>query len=333
MPFLDVDAPPGGVTRARVPVAQLADGSDAVLPVVVIRGPVDGPTAYLQAGVHGDEVTGIDVCRRVLAAIDPTDVRGRIVGVPVANVPAYRDRRRSFVQEERGPIDMNRVFPGDPCGLLTERVAATLVSELLAHADYAIDFHSALAGCDISPCAYVSSEPGTALRARQEALADALAFGLTCLQDGVTAMGHTDLSRSFSAAAERLGIPAVIAELGESGRITSHRLRTGVDGTLRALVAQGSLEADAAPAPAPSRRFRRIAFVHAERGGMVEHLLDLGRPVRAEEPLARIVDPVTAEEELVLSPVDGIVLRQLTLGTCNVGAELVWVAHQLEGAP
>ena len=329
MAFLGVDPQPNEVRRERVAIGQLADGSPVYVPVVVVRGAADGPTAYLQAGIHGDEVTGIEVCRRAVASLDPATVRGTVVAVPIGNVPAYRNRSRSFLDEERGPIDMNRVFPGDPAGLLTERIAATLTDEFLRPADYAVDFHSALAGCAIAPCAYVSGGEGHAVRRAQERLAEAFGLGLTCLQEGTTEFGHSNLTRSFCATAERAGVPAIIAEMGESGRITAEVVDHGVAGTRRALAALGNLPLDDAPVAAPSVRFRAIAFVHAERGGLVNHAVALGDRVEEGDVLGVVIDPVGGDETPAVSPVSGIVLRLLTLGTCNVGAELVWVAHEL----
>jgi uncharacterized protein len=329
VPFLGVEPRKGEVRRERVTIGQLADGSPVYLPVVTVGGTADGPIAYLQAGIHGDEITGIEVCRRVIASLDPSDVRGTVVAVPIGNVPAYLNRSRSFADEERGPIDMNRIFPGDPRGLLTERIASALVEEFLHHVDYAVDFHSALAGCTIAPCAYVSGSEGHAVRRVQERLADAFGLGLTCLQEGTTEFGHSNLTRSFCATAERAGVPAIIAEMGESGRISAEFVELGVQGARRALAASGNLPGAGQAPPPPSVRFRSIAFVHAERGGLVDHAVALRDRVAEGDVLATIVDPVGGEETQVVSPVSGIVLRLLTLGSCNVGAELAWVAHQL----
>ena len=126
MSFLGVTADPGTRVTARVPIGSYAEGSPVELPVAVIRGQEDGPTLYLQAGLHGDELTGIDICRRVLAELDPARLRGTVVSVPLANPPAHRSRTRGAVTEERGPIDANRVFPGNAGGLLTERIVDTL---------------------------------------------------------------------------------------------------------------------------------------------------------------------------------------------------------------
>src|SRR5262245_39021649 len=136
--YLGVPVKPGETVRQRVAVGELADGSAVSLPVVTISGAKDGPTLYLQAGIHGDEQTGIAICREALRGIDPAALAGTVVAVPVANVPAYLTRTRGFLHEERWLIDINRIFPGNPAGLMTERIANVLFEEFAKHADFTI---------------------------------------------------------------------------------------------------------------------------------------------------------------------------------------------------
>ena len=135
MPFLGVDPAPGTQQRARIELGEALDGSPITLPVAVLRGSHDGPTVYLQAGLHGDELTGIDICRRALASLDAAALKGTVAVVPLANPPAHRSRSRGWRHEERGPIDANRVFPGAEHGLMTERIVHTLFQEFVAQAD------------------------------------------------------------------------------------------------------------------------------------------------------------------------------------------------------
>jgi predicted deacylase len=330
MPFLGVDPSPGEIRRERVNIARLADGSPVYVPVVAIRGRQDGPTSYLQAGIHGDEATGIEVLRRVLAALDPDSLRGLVVAVPIGNVPAFLTRSRFFVNEERTAVDMNRIFPGDHRGLLTERIAAVLVDEFLLHAQHAIDFHSALAGCRIPPCTYIGEPRGHPVHEGQERIADGLALDFTCYQEGVRQTGPTNLARSFCAIAADAGIPAVIAELGESQRVTWEYVDRGVTGTLSALAALGHL-----PSQAPttntgaSVRFRDIAHVYSDFGGLLNPFGAVGQLVKAGDPLMSVFDPVSGNEETIVSPVDGFLFRQMLWASCNTGAEVCWVAHNL----
>ena len=130
--FFGVKAQRNAVVRQRVPVGALGDGTPITLPVIVIGGKDDGPTVYLQGGVHGDEVTGIEVLRGILARLDPGDLRGTVVAIPTANPPAFISKTRGFVLEERGPFDMNRIFPGSEHGVLSERIAWVLAVILAA---------------------------------------------------------------------------------------------------------------------------------------------------------------------------------------------------------
>lgn len=331
MRFLGIEPARGEVRRGRARVGSYADGTPVEIPVIVASGMEDGPTAYLQAGIHGDETTAIELCRRVVAAIDVPMLKGIVAVVPIGNVPAYLTRSRSWVHEERGPIDMNRIFPGDRDGLLTEQIAAAIVDGFLTSADYAIDFHSALGGCIIHPCVYVSGAAGHPVRDVQDRVASAMAFGLTCVQDGLKEFGHTNLSRSFASVAESMNVPAVVAEMGESGRITEAFLPVGVSGTIRALAAMGNLD-HADVAVEQSVRFRSIEFIHAPRGGLISQRRRLGEPVRAGDELAAVIDPYTGDEAVVTAPRDGIVFRQMTHGGCASGAELVWLASDPLGS-
>src|SRR5579872_4548087 len=176
MTFLGVTARPGEVTRNRVPVGELADGTPVALPVVVIHGAQPGPTLYIQAGLHGDEMTGVEICRRTLPTIDPAVLKGTVVSVPLANVPSHLSRTRGFLHEERWLIDINRIFPGNPHGLLSERIAHVLFNEFVLPADFSFDLHSALDGCEMGPHAYIDpADDDTGTLAIREKVA--LAFG------------------------------------------------------------------------------------------------------------------------------------------------------------
>src|SRR5690349_20763685 len=99
--YLGVPVKPGETIHQRVPIGEFADGGTVALPVVTISGRKDGPTLYLQAGIHGDEQTGIAICREALQGIAPDELAGTVVAIPVANVPSYLTRTRGFLHEER----------------------------------------------------------------------------------------------------------------------------------------------------------------------------------------------------------------------------------------
>src|SRR5690349_5954117 len=135
MPFLGVPVRTGEIVRSRIPIGEQLDGTPLTMPVVTIGGAKDGPTLYLQGGLHGDEMTGIEIARVVIKELDPSKLSGTVVCVPLANVPAHLTRTRGFLHEERWLIDVNRVFPGSAHGLLSERIADVLFNEFARPAD------------------------------------------------------------------------------------------------------------------------------------------------------------------------------------------------------
>jgi predicted deacylase len=324
--FLSVPIKKGEIVRERVPVGELADGSPVALPVMTIGGVKDGPTLYLQAGIHGDEATGIEVCRRAIAEIDPQRLSGAVVAIPVANVPAYLTRTRGYLHEERWLIDMNRIFPGSATGLLTERIAAALFHQFVAAADFSIDLHSALDGCDILPFVYINPDDdvnGTyELRHKY-----GWAFGTPYVyhKAGGTKLGTSDMTRSISAQADSRGLAMISAEMGESRRVSHNYVPIGVRGVRNVMASMGMIDAE--PEQVESqRKFSEITLVHASHGGGVRMAVDLADPVTAGQPIAEVVDVYGSVVETVTSPVDGFVLRAMRLASVSTGAELAWIA-------
>lgn len=326
MSFLGVGAEAGTRVNARVPIGSYADGAPVELPVAVIRGRQPGPTLYLQAGLHGDEMTGIDICRRVLAGLDPAQMSGTVVSVPLANPPAHRSRTRGAVNEERGPIDANRVFPGSGAGLLTERIVHTLFNEFISHADLALDLHSALDGCNILPFVYIDPDDDSSGTLEQRESAGR-AFGTPYLyyKGRGQKLGTSDMSRSLRNQADAAGIPSFSAEMGESRRVTAAYTPIGVRGVHNVLRHLG-IEGGDVERTENQRAFGTITLVHANEGGALRWHVDLGDEVASGQPIAETVDVFGESLETLTAPVDGFILRKMLFGSIATGAEVVWIA-------
>ncbi len=323
--FAGVQPKPGAVVRERVTVGALGDGTPVRLPVVVIAGKQDGPTVYLQSGVHGDEVTGIRVLLGALERIDPAEVRGTIVAAPVANIASYLTKSRGFALEERGPFDMNRIFPGNAHGVLSERIASVLFDEFVMKSDMTIDFHAALAGCDIFPFVYIdpADDEGGTLALREKV---ALAFGTTLAyrKKRGSKLGTSVMTGSISTQAEMNGKATVAFEMGQSGHVSWDLVEFGAAGAINALRAMGSL-----PGPAKENTsvefFSTIKLVHSDVGGLFEPKVSLGQKVREGQHLADLIDVGTGARTKVTAPANGTVLRIILGSVVMTGAELFWV--------
>ena len=275
-----------------VPIAVLASGA--------------GPTVLLTAGVHGDEYEGQIVLRRLLREIDPTALNGRIVLMPAVNLPAVRAARRT------SPLDggnMNRAFPGSADGGPTAQIAHWIETVLLPECDAALDLHSGGRTAEYLPCGYVYE--GGPCAVEKIALAHAFGAPITVL------VGSTAEDRSLSAAAERVGIPMIAAELAGGATVSPAALEIADAGTRAALRHVGVLGGKREESERRTRLVRipdRRHFVFCPRAGMVEPRAAPGDPVAAGD-LAAIVhdldDPAAQPTEVRFAGGGLVLVRRL----------------------
>jgi predicted deacylase len=189
-----------------VPAAIRADGSPILLPVLVVRGKAPGKIVLVSAGVHGDEFEGMATLHKLFEELDPSQMSGTLVAVPVANPPAYEAGLRTNPDDRQ---DMARIFPGDPAGTVTEQLAHALTERFMRHVDFYCDLHSAGQYYAMPPMAGYQLRPEPLLTVQRGA---ARAFGMPLIWGTPGLPG-----RSLSAAAD-LGVPSIYAEITGEGR-------------------------------------------------------------------------------------------------------------------
>ncbi len=201
------DLPRAGKQTAWLDIAGRPDGGILRLPLMTVIGADDGPTLLVLAGVHGDEYEGIAAIPQVFSATEPQDLRGRLVMVPVCNMPAYETAQRS------SPIDglnLARVFPGDVAGATTRQIAFWLCEKLLSKADFLLDLHTGGMACELPTLIGYAHDDGELGRA---SLAAAEAFGAPVMWGHPLPMPP---GRSLSVATD-LGIPSLYTEAPGGG--------------------------------------------------------------------------------------------------------------------
>ncbi|MBZ2180155.1 MAG: succinylglutamate desuccinylase/aspartoacylase family protein [Acidobacteria bacterium] len=268
---------------------------------IAVRGGADGPTLLVSAGVHGDEYEGVRAIFETVEAIDAGALRGTLLTVPVLNYPAHRAVTRHHPADG---ANLARQFPGRADGTASERLAHAFTAEFLPRADFYLDLHSGgIRFAMPSMVGYEAADP----RGR----AAAAAFGAPVI------WGHPVIEpgRTISAA-RALGIPFLYTEARGAGRIHPDDLlmmRRGITNLLRHL---GML--DGAPEiPAPPQRLHGIGNtdegVYATASGFFMPSVALLDPVRAGQPIGRIVDELGEVLATPVAPADGIVglLREL----------------------
>ncbi|MGW0930612.1 ethanolamine utilization protein EutE [Streptomyces sp. NPDC002644] len=310
---------PGHVTRGRIRVDL---GATAVeVPLVVVDGTHPGPRVVFTAGMHGGEFTGIDAAARLVDLLDPRRVHGQVVVCPVANPPAVYDGR--LAASPLDGVNINRVFPGDPDGLPTERLAAWHFTHLLAGADAYVDLHSGGIDEDLRDFVGHRLTGDPVLDRRTRELAHAI--GIPDVIAGLDASGGNS-----HAAAARAGVPAVLVEsgrLGERDPEAADRLSRGL---LRLLGLLSVLEVAPPSVPAstgPVRAWTWAASVTAPATGLWYPAFSAGDDVTADGVLGYVRDPADGRRTPVLSPVTGRVFYGMHALTVSTGAELAALAR------
>jgi predicted deacylase len=311
--------PPGERLRAQISALELADGSSVQLPLVLINGEKPGPRLYVGAGIHGDEVNGIALVNRALAAIDPKTLSGSIVCCPVQQPLALlADHRLPIAQYLKSPLDQAPTdawtcFPGDPNGNIAQVMAATLFG-LISQCDAALDVHTPTRGGRYVPIA-ILPHPDLGEHSREaERLAQLLGTGW--IMRGDKGMYVSD--GILCVEATKAGVPCFTFEIGEGGRLEEDQVAIGAQCVANLLIGLGMIEGEPVR-PATVHVMRDFLGLRASRGGLLITERALGEAVKAGDALCRILNVYGDEVEVVTAPQDGLLVRTTTLGSVSKG--------------
>lgn len=299
----------GHRVRVEIPVGRMPTQAMVTLPVRVVHGVDDGPVVWLSATIHGDEINGVEIIRRVLSVLDPTALRGIVVAVPIVNVFGFSTQSR-YLPDGR---DLNRCFPGSQKGSLAARLAHIFMSEIVAPCSHGLDLHTAAAGRMNLPQIRCDLTDPEARRC-----AEAFAAPLMLHSSGP--------GGSLRRVATRRGKTVLVYEAGEVLRYNPVAIDVGAAGVLRVLEALGMIEAAAGPPPAPSVASYKQSWVRAQRGGIVHMQVELGAHVVKRQPVAMISDPMGEREYGMRAPGEGYVIGGITNPLVNRGDAVLNIA-------
>jgi predicted deacylase len=273
--------------RLSLPAGESFAGSAIDIPVAVVRGAVAGPVLCLTAGVHGDELNGVEIVRQVFDLLEPAATEGMVIGLPVVNLHGFRSSSR-YLPDRR---DLNRYFPGAPHGSSASRIADAIFRLLVARCDMLVDFHTAsFHRTNLPQIRADVTDPRTFDLARR--------FGAEIVIHNYGMVGT--LRRSATAA----GIPAITYEAGEPMRFEQAEIDAGVRGVLSLLASYRMIPPFDEPAPTPEI-YRRSRWVRSNDGGIFLATHGVGDRVRRGEVLGYVVDPVTDERAELTASVGG----------------------------
>jgi predicted deacylase len=281
---------PGERRDLSLPAGETFSGDPMPVPLTVIRGTKEGPTLCLTAGIHGDELNGVEIVQQVVESVRPNRLAGTILAIPIANLHGFQTGSR-YLPDRR---DLNRHFPGSKSGSTAARIAHAIFHTAVRRCDALVDLHTG--------SLHRSNLPQVRADLRDErVLALARAFGDTVVVHSVGEKG------TLRRAALDAGIPSIIYEAGEPMRLQRAEIRRGVIGVQNVLVHLG-LRPGPRISLGPQRVFQQTRWVRASRGGILTTDVRLGDAVRQGDVLGTITDPIRKEASPVIAPTAGRVI-------------------------
>lgn len=284
----------GQSAKVSFNVAKLHTQNRIDVPVIIERSKKPGPTVLITAGIHGDEVNGVEIVRQIIAKGINKPKKGTIICIPVINVFGFIHMDREFPDGR----DLNRVFPGSKTGSLASRVAHKLMTEIVPHADLILDFHTG--GADRFNAAQIRI-------VKNEVILDELAeiFGAPLT------FYAKNLNKSFRNSCYKLGIPMLLFEGGKSFYIDKAITNTGVNGTKRILSHLDMLSSKF-KVSTPKKTGKKILdskWIRANHSGMFKATVSVNSLVNKGDVLGHITDPYGSFNHFVKAPNDGYIFN------------------------
>ncbi len=299
----------GRTKKLEIPIARLMSGTPVALPVVAFHGIEEGPTVWLSAAIHGDEIEGVEIIRRVMDLLDPKAMVGTVLAVPVANVHGFNSDDR-YLPDRR---DLNRSFPGSARGSLASRIANLLMTEVVSRCAVGIDLHT-------------GSDQRVNLPQIRADLDDPRTLELAQVFEPPIAIHARVRDGSLRQAATDAGASVLLYEGGEASRFDATSIEAGTSGVLRVLSHLGMIDVFLPSVPRATLLSRKSRWMRATRSGLLHLDVTLGDTVDDGQPIATIMDPFGKRLGRVRSSSAGLVIGHTQHPLVNRGDAVAHIA-------
>jgi len=288
--LLNTVVPPATAMRLSWQPNQSLDGLSLPAPVQVVNGAQTGPVLCLTAAVHGDELNGIEIVRRIIHGIDPKKLSGVVIGVPIVNMQGFQ-RASRYLSDRR---DLNRFFPGNPQGSAAARIAYSFFHEVISHCQFLVDLHTG--------SAHRTNLPQVRANLHHRNVAQfARAFGVPVILHSVGTEGM------LRYAAVNADIPAVTLEMGKSLTLQEKAVEHGVK-SIQILFSKMKMLKSTYAWYDPESIYYHSAWVRADNGGIFRSNVELGDKIAKNKVLGVVTDPITNARSEIISPYNGQVI-------------------------
>lgn len=308
--------PRGKKTTVYLDIAKLHTGTHIDIPVIIQRAKKDGPTLLLIAGIHGDEVNGVEIVRQIIRSKYNVPDRGSIICIPVVNVFGFLNQDRKFPDGK----DMNRMFPGSKNGSLASRFAHAIMTEIVPNVDYIIDYHTG--GDERFNYAQIRLDATDS-----ETLELAKVFGTKFI------INSANRSKSFRQSATDKEKIVLLFEGGKSLNLDRIVTQRAIEGTLRVIQHLGLRvfdEEDTANREDTKLLVDGTQWIRAGKSGMYRSFTKLGSKVMKGQILGSISDPFGGREKMVKAPCAGYIICQNHTPLVNQGDALFHITTNYE---
>jgi len=288
--ILGAEVPPGTSTRLAWSPQVSISGLALPTPVLVINGANPGPTLCLTSAIHGDELNGIEVVRRVMYDISAKKFNGTLIGVPIVNLQGFQ-RGSRYLSDRR---DLNRYFPGEANGSLASRIANSLFTEVINHCEYLIDLHT-------------GSLRRTNLPQIRANMGNSKVAEFVEGFDKIAVVHHSGNQGMLRTAANNAGIVAITMELGESLRIQENQIVAGTH-SVNSLLDKFEMYPRVFIWGEPKPAYYQSTWIRVESGGILFSKMGLGDTVSVGDVLGIVTDPITNQSADLAAPIKGHII-------------------------
>jgi hypothetical protein len=300
----------GSQAEIKLRVPDLYTNNEMYCDVYVIHGKKPGPVLFVSATIHGDEINGIEIIRRILNTKAVNRIQGTLIAVPVVNIFGFIIKSR-YLPDRR---DLNRSFPGSDKGSLAGRLAHVFLTEIVAKSTHGIDLHTAAVHRDNLPQIRAVIDDAATNR-----MADAF--------NAPVIVNTSVIEGTLRHSAYELGIPVIVYEAGEALRFDEGSIRGGVKGVIGVMRELGMLPKTRKASRSKSAFVARTSiWIRAPRSGILRANKTLGQKVAEGEVLGVVSNPLGNVEESILSPTEGIIIGRTTIPLVNEGEALFHIA-------
>lgn len=299
--------------KIQIEVASLYDYTKISIPIEVIRGKELGPTLFISAAIHGDEINGIEIVKRLLRRQALKNIKGTLILIPIVNVFGFNSRSR-YLPDRR---DLNRCFPGSEKGSLGSRLAKIFMREIVSKCTHGIDLHTGASHrTNLPQIRACLDDPETKNLA--------ISFGVPVIIDSSLRDG------SLRAAAHKRRVKTLLFEGGEALRFNESVIKSGVHGCLSVMRNIGMITdklSNTIYTPKKVYTANQRYWVRANHSGSFKLHKFLGDQIKKGEKLATITDPFGEEPHSIFAKESGIIIGLSTIPLVNKGDAMIHIAN------